>query len=30
VNPAQIENGVYVTAQVPGSSSDLKGVRPGA
>jgi L-fuconate dehydratase len=30
VNPAQIENGVYVTPQVPGSSSDLKGVRPGA
>jgi L-fuconate dehydratase len=30
VNPAHIENGVYVTAQLPGSSSDLKGVRPGA
>ena len=30
VNPAQIERGVYVTAQEPGSSSDLKGVRPGA
>jgi L-fuconate dehydratase len=30
VNPAQIENGVYVTPQVPGSCSDLKGVRPGA
>ena len=30
VNPAHIENGVYVTPQVPGSSSDLKGVRPGA
>src|SRR5580692_12745590 len=30
VNPAQIENGVYVTPQVAGSSSDLKGVRPGA
>ena len=30
VNPAQIEDGVYVTPQVPGSSSDLKGVRPGA
>ena len=27
VNPARIENGVYVTPQVPGSSSDLKGVR---
>ena len=30
VNPAQIERGVYVTPQVPGCSSDLKGVRPGA
>jgi L-fuconate dehydratase len=30
VNPAQVENGVYVTPQAPGSSSDLKGVRPGA
>jgi len=30
VNPARIEKGVYVTPQVPGSSSDLKGVRPGA
>lgn len=30
VNPAHIENGVYATPQVPGSSSDLKGVRPGA
>lgn len=30
VNPAHIENGVYVTPQAPGSSSDLKGVRPGA
>lgn len=29
VNPAHLENGVYVTPQVPGSSSDLKGVRPG-
>jgi len=29
VNPAQIEDGVYVTPQLPGSSSDLKGVRPG-
>lgn len=28
VNPAQIERGVYVTPQSPGSSSDLKGVRP--
>jgi L-fuconate dehydratase len=30
VNPAQIERGAYVTPQSPGSSSDLKGVRPGA
>jgi L-fuconate dehydratase len=30
VNPAQIENGVYLTPQLPGASSDLKGVRPGA
>jgi L-fuconate dehydratase len=30
VNPAQVENGAYVTPQTPGSSSDLKGVRPGA
>ena len=29
-NPARIERGVYVTPQVPGSSSDLKGLRPGA
>ena len=29
VNPAHIENGVYVNPQLPGSSSDLKGVRPG-
>src|SRR6266852_846088 len=29
VNPARIEDGVYVTPQLPGSSSDLKGVRPG-
>jgi len=28
VNPARIENGVYVTPQAAGSSSDLKGVRP--
>jgi L-fuconate dehydratase len=28
VDPAQIENGRYVTSQVPGSSSDLKGVLP--
>jgi L-fuconate dehydratase len=27
VDPARIENGVYVTPQVPGSSADLKGVR---
>ena len=30
VNPARIENGVYVTPQAPGSSSELKGVRPRA
>jgi L-fuconate dehydratase len=30
VNPARIEDGFYVTPHVPGSSSDLKGVRPGA
>ncbi|MGA8622255.1 MAG: enolase C-terminal domain-like protein [Candidatus Sulfotelmatobacter sp.] len=30
VNPAQIENGVYVSPQSPGSSSDLKDVHPGA
>jgi len=30
VNSAHIENGVYVTPQRPGSSSDLKGVQPGA
>ncbi|MGA8438233.1 MAG: enolase C-terminal domain-like protein [Candidatus Sulfotelmatobacter sp.] len=30
VNPAQIENGVYVIPQAPGSSSDLKSVRPRA
>jgi L-fuconate dehydratase len=30
VNPAQIQQGVYITAQAAGSSSDLKGVRPGA
>ena len=28
VNPARIENGVYVTSQAPGSASDLKGVHP--
>jgi L-fuconate dehydratase len=28
VIPARIENGVYVTAEEPGSSSDLKNVRP--
>ena len=28
VNPARIENGVYETPQEPGSSSDLKGVKP--
>jgi len=27
-NPALIENGVYLTPQAPGSSSDLKGVHP--
>ena len=30
VNPARIENGVYVTPQMPGSSSELKGIRPRA
>jgi L-fuconate dehydratase len=30
VNPARIENGVYVTAQAAGASSDLKGVQPRA
>lgn len=30
VAPAQIDNGVYVTPQVPGCSSDLKGVTPKA
>jgi len=29
VNPARVENGVYVSPQAPGSSTDLKGVRPG-
>ena len=28
VSPARVENGVYVTPQTPGSSSDLKDVRP--
>jgi hypothetical protein len=28
VNPARIENGVYVTPQQPGCSSDLKAARP--
>jgi L-fuconate dehydratase len=28
VNPARIENGVYVTPEAPGASSDLKDVRP--
>jgi L-fuconate dehydratase len=30
VNPARIENGVYVTAQAPGASAELKGARPRA
>ena len=30
VNPARVENGVYVSPQAPGSSTDLKGVQPGA
>jgi L-fuconate dehydratase len=30
VNPARIENGVYVTPQTPGSSSGLKDVQPRA
>jgi L-fuconate dehydratase len=29
VAPARVENGVYVTPQAPGCSSDLKGVAPG-
>jgi L-fuconate dehydratase len=29
-NPARIENGVYVTPQAPGASSELKGARPRA
>jgi L-fuconate dehydratase len=29
VAPARVENGVYVTPQTPGCSSDLKGVAPG-
>ena len=28
VVPAHVENGVYVTAEAPGASSDLKNVRP--
>ena len=28
MNPTHIENGVYVTPEAPGSSSDLKGVKP--
>jgi len=28
VVPARVENGVYVTPQIPGCSSDLKGVAP--
>lgn len=28
VNPTRIENGVYVTPEAPGSSSDLKGLQP--
>jgi L-fuconate dehydratase len=28
VHPARIENGVYLTPQAPGTSSDLKGVAP--
>jgi hypothetical protein len=30
VHPARIEDGVYVTPQVPGSTSDLIGVSPSA
>ena len=29
VAPAKVENGVYLTPQFPGSSSDLHGIRPG-
>jgi L-fuconate dehydratase len=28
IHPAQIKDGVYVTAQIPGCSSDFKGVTP--
>ena len=28
VHPARVENGVYVTAQAPGCSSDLTNIRP--
>jgi L-fuconate dehydratase len=28
VHPARVENGVYITPEAPGSSSDLKDVRP--
>jgi L-fuconate dehydratase len=28
LHPARIENGVYITPQAPGSSSDIKGVSP--
>jgi len=29
VAPAKVQNGVYLTPNLPGSSSDLRGVRPG-
>jgi L-fuconate dehydratase len=29
VSPAKVENGVYLSPQAPGSSSDLRGVSPG-
>jgi len=29
VAPAKVQNGVYLTPSLPGSSSDLRGVRPG-
>jgi L-fuconate dehydratase len=30
LHPARIENGVYITPQAPGSSSDMKGISPNA
>jgi L-fuconate dehydratase len=28
LNPALVENGVYVTPQAPGCSTELKGIQP--